>query len=158
MMMVMVMKLHRRSASANVMIQQVPHGERRSLRLLLLVMLLLLQLGELLCDLRAIRADLAMVTELATLSKVALTQIALERFLARVCIFVLLAILLEAESFSTETALEILLRVVLLVVSLQAEFCLEGGRAPVDVAFKDCQAFLTITISAAVEFRLQRAI
>ena len=118
-------------------------------------MLLLLQLRKLLRDLGPIRADLSVVTELAALSEVALAQIALERFFARVRIFVLLSVLLKAKRFSAKAALEILLGVVLFVVPLQAELSLKGGRATVDVALKDSQTFLTVR---PAYFGLQRAI
>ena len=163
MVMVVMVELHRRRhccrRDATVVLrrarQQVTHGEGRRLRLLLLLMLLLLQLGELLRDFGPIGTDLSMVTQLAALSEVALAQVALERFLARVRIFVLLSVLLKAERFSAEAALEILLRVVLFVVALQAELSLEGGRATVDVALEDSQTFLAVR---PADFRLQRAI
>ena len=162
-MVMVVMELHRRchcrrDATMVVMCrarQQVTHGERRRLRLLLLLMLLLLQLRKLLRYLGPIRADLPVVTELAALSEVALAQVALERFFARVRIFVLLSVLLKAERFSAKAALEILLGVVLFVVPLQAEFSLEGGRATVDIALEDSQTLLTVR---PANFGLQRAI
>ena len=118
--------------------------------------MLLLQLGKLLGNFRPIRADFPMVTEFATLSEVALAQVALERFLTCVRIFVLFSVLLQAERFCAEATLEILLRIVLLIVPLKAELSLECSCATVDITLEDGQTFLTI-ISILLHLKRARA-
>ena len=122
--------------------------------LLLFLLLLFVEAGELLGNFRAVRADLAMVAQLATLSKIRLAQVALEGFLTGVSILVLLLVLLQAERLRAEATLEVFLRVVFFVVSLQAEFSLEGSCAPKNIALKDGRALLTLR---PIFFCLKRA-
>lgn len=115
----------------------VAHLDGCRLRFLLILLLLLLQLGELLGDLGAVGANFPVVAQLAALTEVRLAHLALEGLLARVRVFVLLLVLRQTERLRAEAALERLLRVVLLVVPLQTELCLERRRAAKDVTFKD---------------------
>jgi len=81
-------------------------------------LLLLLDLGELGGDFGATGAYFAMMTKFTSLSEVRLAHVTLKRLLARVRVLVLLLVLLQAERFCAEAALQVLLRVVLLVVPL----------------------------------------
>ena len=86
--------------------------------LLLFLVLLVLELGELLGYLWTVWADLPMVTKFTPLAKLHLTHVAREGLLTRVCIFVLFLILGKAEGFDAEATLEILFRVMFFVVTL----------------------------------------
>ena len=85
----------------------VSHGQRGGLGLLLFLQLLLLELGELLGNFRAIWTYFAMMTQFATLSKIGLAQRALEGLLARVRILVFLLVLLQAERLRAEATFEV---------------------------------------------------
>ena len=60
-----------------------------------------------------------MMAKLAVLPKSGLTPLTLVRFLARMRILVLLLVLGQTECFRAKSALQILLRVVLIIVSLE---------------------------------------
>ena len=89
--------------------QQVSHRQGGGLGLLLFLLLLFVEAGELLGNFRAVRADLAMVAQLATLSKIRLAQVALEGLLTGVSILVLLLVLRQAERLRAEATLKVFL-------------------------------------------------
>lgn len=121
--------------------QQVSHCHGCSLGLLLFLMLLVLELGELLGNLWAVRTDLPMMTQFTPLAEGHLAHGAREGLLTRVRILVLFFVLGQAKGLGAEATLQVLLRVVLLVMTLQAKLGFESCGASEDVAFKDGSTF-----------------
>jgi len=89
----------------------------------------------------AARTVLAMVAELAALAESHPAHIATVRLLARVRVLVLVAVLLQTETLVAETTLHFLLRVVLLIVSLERELSRERCKTSVDVALENRELF-----------------
>ena len=87
------------------------------------------------------RAILFVMAKFTSLSEAHVAQGALERFLPRVGVLVLLLVLAQTEGLWAIAALQFLLRVVLLVVSLEGELRLKGCFTAEDVTFKDGKTF-----------------
>jgi hypothetical protein len=90
--------------------------------------------------LRTVWTYFPVVAQFASLPKTQGAHLADKRLIARVRVFVLLFVLGQAETFCAKSTLQFLLRIMLLIVSLEGEFGLEGCIAAEDVALKDGRA------------------
>ena len=82
-----------------------------------------------------------MMRKLTPLPKAHSAHGAAVRLLARVRVFMLVPILLQAEALAAVAALDLLLRVVLFVVALQRELSRERSLTALNIALKNGQLF-----------------